>query len=277
MISLLTSLGRLYLRSCPVEAGKWRVESFLRKLPVSKTVVAITKVGTTMELDTTDFLQSTIFYTGDWEPPITKKLSEILRAGDVFIDVGANIGFFSLYAAKLVGPRGRVISFEPNPSSAEILEKNIAMNGFKNITVVRKAVSNTPGELTLHIPANNNVGGASLVHRGETLRTVQVPVDTLDSVLAGLQVTNPKLIKFDIEGAELNAVQGGRKILSTPHIAALLEISERSLQLFGGSRHALFQTLQELGFTKSSVVTQPRASNFSDFFLDLQFDALFEK
>ena len=146
--------------------------------------------------------------------------------GDTVIDCGANIGGFTLQAAKKVGPEGRVIAIEPDRKNIETLNMAILENDFKNITVVEKGLWSEKKVLEFNI--SNRPGEHSLcaadVNRYEN-RTVKIEVDTLDNILDDLGVEDASFLKMDIEGAEIEAVKGAEKLLSKEDLIWIIEAS----------------------------------------------------
>jgi len=127
-----------------------------------------------------------------------------LHDGDVFVDVGANIGTYTLDAARRVGPRGRVIAIEPNPSTLERLAFHIAANGADNVTVKPVAVAPRPGVVTLWRNAGSNVGHSSLLTAGAGAHYVPVEVTAMPpaDILAEENVSHVAAMKVDVEGYE---------------------------------------------------------------------------
>ncbi len=127
-----------------------------------------------------------------------------LKSGDTVVDIGANIGVFSILAARQVGPAGRVVAVEPNPETADQLERNVRLNGLSNVHVWRAAVAGRAGTMSLHL------GDAALFSsllpsvdsRRATGRTVQVSCVTLSDILAKEAIERVDLLKMDCEGAE---------------------------------------------------------------------------
>ena len=130
------------------------------------------------------------YWVGNYEYPIQQAIARLLAPGDVFYDLGANAGFFSMLAAKLVGPTGQVYAFEPLPENIASVEEQIAENRFSHVELVRSAV-----------------GSAS--HGKE--QTTQVKVTTLDIFAATHRA--PTLLKIDVEGAETDVLAGGPGVL----------------------------------------------------------------
>ena len=144
-----------------------------------------------------------------------------LEEGDTFIDVGANVGYYTLLSSKLVGPEGRVVSIEPVPETFKTLLKNIKINRASNIIAAPKAAWNYSTKLKIYIP-RKCYGFASVV-RGSLKDEVNI-VDAipLDDILKGY--TKIKLIKIDVEGAELQVLEGARKTLKKARYV-ILEVS----------------------------------------------------
>jgi hypothetical protein len=136
-----------------------------------------TRFGSRMRGNTRDFIQRHIYYFGLWERNLTDFLAQRLRPGDVFIDVGANIGYFSLQAAKLVGSTGSVIAIEASPSIYGWLTANLALNDTRNVRTVNLAVSDRSSMLRLYMGPADNIGGTTLVAAG-------TPGSTFECVVA---------------------------------------------------------------------------------------------
>ena len=151
------------------------------------------------------------YWIGNYEYPIQQALARLLAPGDVFYDLGANAGFFSLLAAKLVGPTGQVYAFEPLPENIASVEDQIAENGFSHIELVRSAVGAAPGTAEFSFDPGSN----SVAHLGSALhgkeRTLKVDVTTLDLFVASHRA--PTLLKIDVEGAETEVLAGASAVL----------------------------------------------------------------
>ena len=137
------------------------------------------------------------------------------RPGDVVMDVGAHVGFFTLRAAKMVGEEGLVVAVEPEPHNFSLLVKNIRLNGLGNVVAVRCALSDREGIAELHI-----CGSYSVCHTmrpelfdHDYVGTLEVPTTTMDSLVRGLGLDRLDFIKMDVEGAELLVLRGGLETL----------------------------------------------------------------
>lgn len=151
------------------------------------------------------------------EPTITDAIRTHVRfqPGDVVLDVGANLGWYSLVVDRLAQGACRTFSFEPDPRNFALLEKNVARNGITSVTPCNLAVGERPGTLTLHRHAVENTGRHSAlpINDGETM---EVPVTSLDAFWQerALGDAPVRLLKMDIEGYEAVALRGAREVLA---------------------------------------------------------------
>ncbi len=192
------------------------------------------------------------------EATTTGIFRKILKPGHVFLDLGANIGYFSLLASKLVGDGGKVFAFEPETKNFFYLKKNIEVNGYKNIFPFQKAVSNQNGITKLffceydsgHHTINQCEGVDVYSHGRPTVnQATEIEMVKLDDFLAD-KTTHVDVIKMDIEGAEALAVDGLKGILTNNReIIFLMEFFPLFIEKMGSSPEALFKMLkEELGF-----------------------------
>ena len=164
--------------------------------------------------------------TGRWEPELETLLKKLLVKGGVFLDIGANIGYHSLAVAKKYSNSVQVYSFEPQPSLCSQINASIKKNNLTNIHVVPFALSNQDGELQINIP-EENVGGSSLIpnlnYHIAFKRPVLIQVKTLDVLAKDYGRVN--VIKLDVEGFELEVLQGGIQVLRSSRPVIVLEFS----------------------------------------------------
>ena len=155
--------------------------------------------------------------TGRYELHVTELYRKLLRKRMTVLDVGANIGWYTLAAGAAVGPEGRVLAFEPEPSNLSLLEKSIQLNSFENINVFPQALSDREGSETLHLSKNNL--GAHSISSVVGPESITVPSTTLDKVLEKLGIDKIDILKVDVEGAEPQVIVGGEESLkNTEHI-----------------------------------------------------------
>ncbi len=175
-----------------------------------------------------------------WEPDVTRAVRRLLREGDTFVDVGANIGYFTLLGARQVGPTGRVVAIEPAPHNFQLLQKSVARNGLHQIEAHQVAVGASTGRAQMALPDRANGGSYALVGQAST-GTFEVQLRPLDDLIAGRRVD---LVKIDVEGAEEQALAGMGQILKTSRPLLLLE--------YTGGR-GLINTLGALGYGAQQV------------------------
>ena len=170
-----------------------------------------------MELDISKWADRSTFFLGRWyDLPTQQIVKQVLNKGDVVIDVGANVGMFSLVARHIVGQEGFVHSFEPNPATRKCLNRNIEINDIDNIKVYPLGLGEVEGEFSLYVPHVNS-GEGSLARFSDAeyeiskFYEIQIEVKVGDSVLREVA---PRLIKIDVEGAEIGVLRGMSQLIS---------------------------------------------------------------
>ena len=170
---------------------------------------------------------SLVWATGRVELPVQRALVASLRAGAVVYDVGANVGFYTLLAARAVGRAGHVVAFEPHPENLRALERNIALNALTNVTVVAAAVTSARGRGRL------SAGNRALASLGAD-RGIEVKILALDDYVASHPELAPDVVKLDVEGHELEAIAGFGRGLG--EVAPLLRLRASRAGGAAGSR-----------------------------------------
>jgi FkbM family methyltransferase len=174
-------------------------------------------------------------------------LSRLVRPGMLVLDVGANLGLYSLLMAGLVGPTGRVVSFEPDPALFSLLKENCAANGAENVECVHLALGSQSGRMTLQRPTLNS-GDNHLGNNTSTpfRRPIEVGVASLDSLMPGLR---PDFIKVDVQGWELKVLRGMEGTLrASEGVGIFLEICPKWLHRAGETPQDLYRFVRDLGF-----------------------------
>ncbi|MES2862030.1 MAG: FkbM family methyltransferase [Pseudomonadota bacterium] len=166
----------------------------------------------------------TAFLLRDWVEPELRALDRLLSPRDVFLDVGANIGLYSLKAARLVGPTGRVLALEPGAEAYDHLVANLAMNAFPWAAPMKVAASDAAGEAVLHhVPLGHDPQAFSLIANARATDGEVVETVTLDSLIDRAGLTRVDLIKIDVEGAEPIVIAGARDMLARLRPAVIFE------------------------------------------------------
>lgn len=164
---------------------------------------------------------------GDNELPVQDALAGHLQAGAVFHDIGANVGFFTVIAARLVGCAGHVYAFEPVPDNAALIRKNCQLSDLANVTVVEKAVSDTTGGGELVLARYS--GGAALSTAApppDATGTLAVELTTVDDEVRSGRVRSPSVVKIDVEGAELEVLTGMAQTIHDHRPVIVCEIDD---------------------------------------------------
>ena len=189
------------------------------------------------------------------ENPEYQVMQSLLGKGDTFIDIGANVGTFSLLASRLVGEQGKVVAVEPQPQLADLIEESAALSSASNIRVVRAACTDA-ADAALLIPMNDT-GRAGFFpgFSGKgTHERLPVSVITLDSIAESVPANGKVLVKIDVEGSELAVLRSGRSFLERRRPPLILEINPWSARAAGFSPQQLIDELVRLGYGRFGYV-----------------------
>lgn len=178
---------------------------------------------------------------------VVQVFRSVLRDGDVVVDVGANIGRMTVLGSRLVGKTGKVFAFEPSPKVISSLYRNIAYNRCSNVTVFNSAVSDECGEITFFMPVGTNSAWGSIRNIGVSSSIlVTVASTSLDS---RSEITEPvRLLKIDVEGADLRVVRGARKLIQKNRPVVTLEFSPTWIRDLGDDPQWLRTFASEEGY-----------------------------
>jgi FkbM family methyltransferase len=181
---------------------------------------------------------------GVLEPLVTEVFEKTVRKGYVVLDIGANIGYYTLIAARKVGVEGRVYAFEPELANFELLRKNVKLNNYRNVVLEKKAVSNKNGTSKLYVD-HTSTGGHSLTQKSNM--SIQVETVTVDSYFEKMERID--LIKMDIEGAETLVIQGMSDVLNkNKHLKIIMEFDIKAIKHAGFTLRQLTEPLFNQGF-----------------------------
>jgi FkbM family methyltransferase len=209
--------------------------------------------GSKISANTRDAVGRYIFYFGVWEPNLTRWIRHRLLPGDAFIDVGANIGYYSLLAAHLVGDSGKVVAVEGLPAIFSLLQRNLETNKTRNVRAVNAAAwdrkqmiefytdSDLPGQTTA-IPF--------WADKHELKEQTQVTAVPLTDILTAEEMKVTRLIKIDVEGAEWRVLAGMKSLLASSRddLEIIVEISPSALEAEGRKAQDLMDLFGILGF-----------------------------
>lgn len=198
-----------------------------------------------IEIKPAEWIQNEIYYVGFYEVYLAEFFRRLIKSGWSFADVGAHVGQYSLIAAE----RGATVhAFEPDPQNFACLQRNAMLNNLSRIVLNPVAVSDRLGESLFRLPSASNTGTGSLTtHLSTSGETVRVKTVTLDDYFQSRQ-TFPNLIKLDVEGAELLALQGARYILRAHHPLLIIEVDKNHASNFGYAIQQLMDLLHEYDY-----------------------------
>jgi FkbM family methyltransferase len=195
-----------------------------------------------------DHVQQHLFWYEYYEKPVEAGLKKFLKADSIFIDIGANVGYFSLYASRLA-PQGKVIAFEPVSHLFEALQKNIEVNNITNIKAVQVAIGAANEERDIYIAATDNAGMSSFGKpENYSGKKELVKVYSFDSwfALSGLEKVD--LVKIDVEGFELAALKGMKETINRFKPFILIEANPQTLSYFQLTVPDLLKYAAELSY-----------------------------
>jgi FkbM family methyltransferase len=218
--------------------------------------VKVTALGRQFYVDMRDdVFSNTLFLEGIWEPEETAFIRHFLRSGMTFVDIGANLGYYTVLASENVGLSGRVFAFEPDRRNFKLLNKNVSLNQCHNVTVENKAISDRPQEIQLY-RSPSNFGD----HRIYAVRThessaqenhrsrVSVSATSLDDYFREMPA-RIDFVKMDVQGAEYAALLGMKRLLTVnQQVVLMTEYWPSGLSQAGASPSHFLNEARQLGF-----------------------------
>jgi FkbM family methyltransferase len=248
----LTSKLYLNLLRFPAFKGKGRIENSMRNLFFAPPKYEVVH-GLCMELSPLEWTEITLMRDGIIEPKTTALFGKLLRPSDIYVDVGAHVGFHTLVARHYVGESGRVIAVEPQPYNCQKILSNWRANDFSNIVLYIAAAGERSSVVVLHDQAVHDKSRLSLCLEpvNDEAQQFQVPVISVENLFCEQAIRNVKLLKIDVEGYELEVVNGLRacdrvieniifEVLGAPS-----DLSDKS--------HLLLDEVKKLGYQLRTV------------------------
>jgi FkbM family methyltransferase len=245
--ALLETWGRLG------KAPGWRYEAVERWGPLLGESSLRRRLvnGCTVACDLKDHVERHIYFHGLYEPVECWVALQLMRPGMVMLDVGANVGQYAMLASTAVEYAGVVYAFEPAPQTFRRLQRNLAANALTNVRPFDWALSDAPGEVRLGLPAGSGAGNAGqfTMGAGGSPDAITCRAEALDARADELGLARVDFVKMDIEGAELRALTGMRRILERDRPILLVEVNREALGRAGTSPEVLWSLLcRDLGY-----------------------------
>lgn len=177
---------------------------------------------------------------GTNEIPVQQALAQNLQAGDVLYDIGANVGFFAIIGARLVGLTGRIYAFEPVPGNAAAVQHNASLNNLAQVTVLQKAVSDHEGSGALLLAHYSGGSALSTVDTPppDLKEIIDVDVVSIDSLVGRGAIRPPTVVKIDVEGAEINVFRGMSQTIDDYKPLIIYEIDDGDEASFNQKQEA---------------------------------------
>lgn len=249
---------RFVLKTCPVRTGKIPALNLLTRIGIAKNFTAITTFdkGIQVQVDLDDWIQKQIFFFGSYllEQQETRYWCDSVKEGEIILDIGANIGYYSLLASKRIGSEGNIYAFEAAPETFRKLSDNIQRNGIENILAYNLAITNSRGTIDLHIADIRNTGMSSIAaFADESGETVTVPSDTIDNFASDHSLNRVDRIKIDVEGAEMMVLRGMEQTLRKCMPVIHIELIDSRLRDAGSSLDELWNFLLSLGYLPHAI------------------------
>lgn len=220
------------------------VEHFFQRTNITATARLYT--GDRLRVDMSSSVGRSIwlrhFYK--YEKDVEKVIRDILGKGDVFIDIGANVGYFSVIASRIVGENGKVHSLEAIPKLCGLLSESIAINNIRNIKVLNNAAYSENRKIMFHSMKNSAFSYISKDNTSDN--PIEVDAITLDSLID--KIGKVDVMKIDVEGAEMDVLLGGEKLIRRYKPKIVMEVLDWSLQRFNYSSKDVLSFLRDIGY-----------------------------
>jgi FkbM family methyltransferase len=225
----------------------------------NKVVCTINYNGFKLNLKIDDWIQENIFFLGEYEKAELIALEHHLKPGDTFLDLGANLGLYSLHASRFVGEKGKVISFEPFSVNYNALKEHIAINQLTNVCLEKLAVGKETGTITMYLDEKEGNLGMVTANYIENAREEVVDIVSIDEYLDLNPIKSVDFIKIDIEGFEYPTLLGLENTLKKHRPTLLIEILEDEASAQNDEKVHVF--LNGLGYTKNFISDNGALSN----------------
>ena len=197
-----------------------------------------------------------------YEPNQTEIVKKYVHEGDIVIDIGAHVGYYTLLMAQLVGKNGKVYSFEPDPVNFQLLKKSVEINGFENVVLIQKAVSNITDKVKLFLGDNdsaiNRIYDAKLGDAKESIDVESIRID--EYFKENDELVN--FIKIDSEGSEVKIINGMKQFLSrNQELVMMTEFFPFLIKKSGDEPNQYLKSLEKSGFSLYNILDKNEKTN----------------
>ena len=259
------NLLRFFIFSLPRELHLifFRISGFvLRRFKIE--ILVETFFGAKISCELWDDFDRSIALFGVWEPTLSLLMFRSLKPGDVFVDVGANIGYFTSLASRLVTDFGHVHAFEPVPATLKKFKNHSEINYWRNVTIKGVALGAKPDLIKMNLGPEFSRAQASAVYSFADSAIFEVASETMDSQIILEHCDKIRFIKIDVEGYEFDVCKGMVDILSKlqPSALVVIEIGYNENEKFGSSGHEIQQLFLSLGFEMWLIPNDYRGESY---------------
>jgi FkbM family methyltransferase len=256
---------QMHWRHFPNLRGKWRLHDLA--MDICERGLARPRArfqrSLTVPVDYSDLVQRELFLHGEYEPETTRELLTLVRPGQTVVDVGANIGYYTLVLAKAVGPGGTVHAFEPVPRLFATLCRNVDSNGFGNVVAEKRACWSAAGEFEIYEAAGGNSGKSSLFEQhAQGIQGHHVQAITIDQYSREKRLDVVNLIKIDVEGAETDVLEGATETIQRCRPILVLEVVPQFLEARGSSLRAFRRLIESWDYDCRLLDLRPTADDW---------------
>ncbi len=257
-LPIIYSLIGIFLRRTPPFRGKTRIQTWLAKRLRGKNFFTVVNLpgGEVIRLYLDDWIPFRVFITGayDFEALVETHMLQQIKKGMQILDIGANIGYYTIQFSSRVGNMGQVHAFEPIEYNHKLLSQNVELNSLTNVVCNRLALSSKAGQQKIFFNASDNTGMSSFAQLSSQATAEVVTVTTVDQYLQSRAITAVDLIKIDVEGAELLVLQGAEQTLSQQNGPLLyIEINSYTLAEQNVTPIAIIEFLETFDYVSCKI------------------------
>lgn len=236
------------------------VLTIINRIVGEKMIITRSKYNFLIKLRAMDYFMGGYMHLGETNPLETYVVRSLLRRGDIFFDVGAHLGWYTLNASQVVGRKGKVYAFEPNPSVASWLGTNCQLNNLENVSIIEAPVAERVTTLDFWVGESDTLGSLSKTNatRGSRrgAKKIQTTSTTLDSFVKQRRIRKVKIIKIDAEGADLLVIKGGKNFLKRQSPYLIVEVFGLTWEKDRDRDKDIFSYLSRLGYKAYEFVPQ---------------------
>ncbi|MGN6531722.1 MAG: FkbM family methyltransferase [Ginsengibacter sp.] len=254
---LFTKSLRRYTMRYPSNKLREKIRNNWRKICVDEEIKIPVKHGFWMNVSPKDYATYGIYFFGNYDPSMTSVFKHLVMPGDTVWDIGTERGWFTLLMASIVGEKGRVDSFEAFPPTVEKLKANINLNNFNWVHVKGCAVSNTNSSMWFVPPSNHvthnvsflqDCNGVGYLTNSFQPGCIEVKTICLDDYYQRERIQKVSLIKIDIEGAEVSALKGAKKLIEKDKPVLAVEFNRQTAMRANCSIEELYELITFYGY-----------------------------